>query len=73
MSKFFLIKELNRLIFFFDKSYFTPINFENSKLAYDVIESRLKKYRFYNIKPNNKYFYQIKKINNNIKKIINSV
>jgi hypothetical protein len=31
----------------------------------------IKNYRFYKIKPNNKYFDQIKLINNNIKRITN--
>ncbi len=71
--KIFFDKRIKPSNFFFDKSFFTPINFEDSQLAYQVIQNHIKNYRFNKIKPNNKYFEQIKIINNNFKKIISSV
>ncbi len=70
--KIFFDKRVKPSNFFFDKSFYIPVDFENSQLAYDAINSHIKNYRFYKIKPNNKYFDQIKLINKNIKRITNS-
>lgn len=69
--KIFFDKRIKPSKLFFDKSFFIPINFEDSQLIYKVIQNKITNYRFYKIKPNNDYFAQIRKINNNFKKIIN--
>jgi hypothetical protein len=71
--KIFFDKRIKPLDFFFDKSFYIPVDFENPNIAYSIIQNHIRNYKLNKIKPNNKYFDQIKLINNNIKKIINSV
>ena len=44
--KIFFDKRIVPSNFFFDKSFFIPINFENSQLAYAAIQNKIKNYRF---------------------------
>jgi hypothetical protein len=69
--KIFFDKRVKPSNFFFDKSFYIPVNFVNSQIACDKIQGHINNYRFHKIKPNNKYFDQMKLINNNIKRITN--
>jgi hypothetical protein len=71
--KIFFDKRIKPSNLFFDKRFYIPIDFENMELAYSTIKNSIKNYKFHKIKPNYKYFYQIDRINDHIKKIIKSL
>lgn len=71
--KIFFDKRIKPSNLFFDKSFYIPIDFQNSQSAYCVIQDHIKNYKFYKIKPNYKYFSQIKIIKDHLKKITKSV